>query len=203
MKTLRGQRGYTLIEIIVVLAIIAILTSIAFTSLNIGNNRENTRTAALNFRNEIRSDQEKALTNQQAQISGVNQPADYYGVVLNGSLVGGVFQANTYSTIRVEHCASLNCSAGNYTSSCGSTVVTTVKLPTSVFVTATPTVSSGGQTHYLRFITFQKSSSTPYFWDDTGSQMSSTAVTLSVNGSGSPFNIQIDQGTGRIDAVGY
>ena len=168
----RRERGYTLVELLVVMAIMGILAGIAYTGLQGGNRAEATRSASFDLRNAIRSAAEDALN---SRLNSAGVPADHYGIQIVSS--------SEYQTIRIEKCQLLS----------QATVTSTVDLPAGIKITASPS--------NLKSITFRKNTATPVFWDGSGNSLAPNAdgsVTLTITGTGT-FTVKVYQSTGRIE----
>jgi prepilin-type N-terminal cleavage/methylation domain-containing protein len=174
-----GRGGYTLVEIIVVLGIIGILSTLAYNGLASGNIREATRSVALEIRNAIRSSQEQALA---SKLNTAGQPADHYGVLLERDNSGKI---TAYDIIRIEKCKNLVTDPP--------TIIITTTLPKGVTVTTSPST--------LKAITFRKNKGDTQFFDSAGNPLAPDAdgsATITATGVGT-YQVKIFKDTGRIE----
>jgi prepilin-type N-terminal cleavage/methylation domain-containing protein len=197
-----NSKGYTLIELIIVIALIGILITLSFVSLNSANQREQTRSVTDGIRSELRSGREDSLANKIAT-SGLfaGQPAGYYGILfLNGSVVTNAlysdYWSRSYAVIRVEKGKNLNCSLAN----CGATVIRTVTFPNGVQVA---TNSPGKAPPYpaVRAVLFHQFDGAASLYDNNGAILSPVPPTfyMTIYGTGNNQLVTLYPGTGRIE----
>ncbi len=96
-KSSRSQSGFTLIELMVVISIIAIMFGIDLSSYNTFNRNQILQQAAENLRSDLRLAQNKALAGQKP----VNQPTFCNG----GTLIGYGFTINAFSYSFAAYCS--------------------------------------------------------------------------------------------------
>jgi len=203
-----SSRGFTLVEALVVIAIIGILSLIGFNSLNLTSKRDASRNSALDFRNAVRTIQEQAQTNKIA-LSGTNanSPADYYGILLSCQGTGcgiqsGRYVADSYKFIRVERCTSLDCHADP--TNCGASIVSTVSLPKGITIT-TDVITIGTSSVYPRIISFAKGSSLPVFYAIDSSNYTTTpaqtSLILTTRGDTLPPTVTVFGSSGRVEST--
>jgi prepilin-type N-terminal cleavage/methylation domain-containing protein len=165
--------GYTLVELLVVMALISIIVLISFTSLDSGNQREQTRAGADNLRTDLKSQQENALDNK---VSSSGDPAGYYGILFGPSL-----PFISYSVVRLEKYPTpkaFDCTQPN----CNTTVLSTYTFNGSATISS---VSPGN----LRAIFFTETTSIPVFYKSSG--LTSGPVTVTVSGLGNNIGVSV------------
>jgi len=169
--------GYTLVELIVAIAIIGILAGIAFTGLYGATGRENTRNTALEIRGTLRNMQEQALT---SRLNSAGNPASEYAVVIDPTF---------YQTVRIEKGNS------NPVTPAATVVTEPTRYPAGVTVSTTPT---------LKFVSFTENKAVVKFYDSAGNPVAAAAdgavaITVSGGATGGTQTVKIFQATGRIE----
>ena len=185
-----SERGFTLVELLVVISVIGILAVLSFLSLVTVNQGELSRNAALSIRNDLRLAQSAALSNELE--TSTNQPDCYYGIILNGNPAGGSFNITSYSTVRIQKqggsCqGTLPTSCPNTTGNCGTKILSTTPFPSSVAV-STPLSS--------RLLLFTETSAAVQVVPVSG--LPPATVVISIKESGTTLTVSLDS-SGRIE----
>lgn len=96
---MKKQKGFTLIEIIVVLAILIILTTLAVISLNPNRRMVKTEDAAASIYNIMRQARIQAITRRQFYAAVINTAATDQSVTLPGTMISKTFLAQSVSLV--------------------------------------------------------------------------------------------------------
>lgn len=183
------SKGYTLIELIVVIALIVIITLIGFNSLRSGSSTQDVQNNYLDLRNDFQAQQESSLSNKIDSSTG--SPNDYYGIKLLGTVSSGALRVTGFQQVKIGSC-------GNITQA--QTIGTQINFPSGVSGTVTPV--------NFMWIFFHKDDGALSFYDSSmnpinpsscGCLNADGSVSIQLTGSGVTKTIKIFPSTGRIE----